>query len=329
MAAARPTARPRDFIGPVIVSASYRTDIPAFYGDWFLRRLAAGGCRTVNPYNGRSVEIPLDRRSVDGIVFWTRNAEPFLAGLETLAAGGYPFVLQYTVTGYPRALDRSVPDADSAIGTIRTLARRHGPRAVVWRYDPVMLTSLTPSAWHRDTFARLAAALAGACDEVVLSFAQIYAKTRANSDRAAARFGFTWHDPEPEEKRALLVELGEIARDRGLRPTLCAQPDLLAPPLGAARCIDAARLSDRSGRAISAETKGNRPGCLCARSLDVGTYDSCPHGCVYCYAVRRPEVAKRRHRTHDPAGPYLIPPVDSAMGPAGATASGKRRAQAR
>ena len=295
----------------MIVSASYRTDIPAFYGDWFLGRVAAGVCRTVNPYNGRVQEIRLDRDSVDGILFWTRNAAPFLGGLEQLAEAGYPFVVQTTLTGYPRALERSVVPPEASVETLRRIARRFGPRAAVWRYDPVMLTSLTPPAWHRETFARLARSLAGSVDEVVLSFVQVYAKTRINSDRAAARFGFTWWDPQAAEKRALLQELAEIARNAGLRASLCAQPDLLGPGLAEARCIDAERLSDVAGRPIAAKTKGNRPGCRCAQAQDVGAYDTCPQGCVYCYAVRRREVAKDRYLAHDPRGDFLVPPARS------------------
>jgi len=292
----------------VIISASYRTDIPAFYGDWFLRRVAEGQCRTVNPYNGRRSAIRLTRDQVDGIVFWTRNAAPFLAGLEQLAAAGYPFVVQYTVTGYPRPLERSVVPVGAAIETMRRIARRYGPRALVWRYDPVMLTSLTPHGWHRETFAHLARSLADCMDEVVLSFVQVYAKTRVNSDRAARRFGFTWRDPAPEEKQALLQDLAEIAAEAGLAASLCAQPELSGPGLGAARCIDAVRLADLGGRPIAAEARGNRPGCRCARAQDVGAYDTCPHGCVYCYAVRRPENAKRRYQAHDPGSAFLAPP---------------------
>ena len=296
----------------MIVSASYRTDIPAFYGDWFLGRVAEGFCRTVNPFNGRVVEIPLARDRVDGIVFWTRNAGPFLAGLEQLSAAGYPFVVQYTLTGYPRPLERSVAPLEASLETMRRIARRYGPRALVWRYDPVMLTSLTPPEWHRETFARLVSALAGSTDEVVLSFVQVYAKTKANSDRAAERFGFSWWDPAPDEKQALLRDLAAIAREAGLAASLCAQSELLGAGLGEARCIDAARLSDLAGRPIAAETKGNRPGCRCARSRDVGAYDTCPQGCIYCYAVRRPEIAKRRYRAHDPAGALLMPPGGAA-----------------
>jgi hypothetical protein len=292
----------------MIVSASYRTDIPAFYGDWFMRRREAGACRVPNPYGGQIHEIPLDREAVDGYVFWTRNPGPFRAALSEVAARGFAFMVQVTVTGYPRQLEASVLAPERVIGLIEELAGDYGPRVAVWRYDPLLITSLTPPDWHRRNFTELARAIAGAVDEVVFSFAQIYAKTRRNLNRAAARQGFAWHDPPEADKRALLAELGEIARGLGLRPTLCAQPALLSPGLGPARCIDAGRLSALAGRAIGARTKGNRPGCLCAESRDIGAYDSCPHGCVYCYAVRNPGLAKRAYRAHGSASPFLIAP---------------------
>ena len=291
----------------MIVSASYRSDIPAFYAEWFARRRAAGFCLVASPYGGAPYRVPLAGPEVEGFVFWTRNAGPFLPVLDGLAAAGLPFVVHYTVTGYPRALEPAVPEAARGVALIRELAARYGPQVAVWRYDPVMITSLTEAAWHRDTFRRLAAGLAGACDEVVLSFAQIYAKTRANTERAARVRGFSWQDPEPEAKAALLAELAGIARTAGIEPSLCAQPELSDAGLRPARCIDAARLSAVGGRAIAVRQKGNRPGCLCAESRDIGAYDSCPHGCVYCYAVRRQDLAKARYKAQDPDSAFLGP----------------------
>jgi len=296
----------------MIVSASYRSDIPAFYGDWFLKRLAAGFCRVVNPYGGQVHEIALTPEAVAGFVFWTRNPGPFRAALEEVARRGYPFVVQVTATGYPRALETSVLPAERLVALVEEIGTAFGPRVAVWRYDPVLITSATPADWHRRNFATLARAFAGKVDEVVFSFAHIYAKTRSNLNRAAHGHGFTWDDPAEADKRALLAELAAIARNLGLKATLCAQPELLSPDMAvgleAARCIDAERLSDVAGRPIAARAKGNRPGCLCAESRDIGAYDSCPHGCVYCYAVRRPELAKRGFQAHDPESPFLVAP---------------------
>ncbi len=296
----------------MIVSASYRSDIPAFYGAWFRRRLAEGTVRVANPYGGRPYEVALRAPGCDGFVFWTRNLAPFRAALAEVAGLCLPFAVHITITGYPRALEASVTDADRSVAQMRWLAETYGPRATVWRYDPVLLTSLTPPAWHRETFARLAEALSGATDEVVLSFAQIYAKTRTNLTRAAQRHGFTWTDPPNGAKQALLGELAGIAAGQGMTATLCSQPDLPVSGLAPARCIDAQRLSDIAGRPVGAKTKGNRPGCLCAESRDIGAYDTCPHGCTYCYAVRRPELAKKNHRAHAPDVPMLYPPTGTA-----------------
>lgn len=288
----------------MIVSASYRTDIPAFYGKWFLDRLEGGFCRVASPYGGTPYEVSLRPGEVDGIVFWTRNLKPLLPHLPRVSARA-PFVVQFTVTAYPRSLDSAVIEPEAALAQLRELRRVWGPRVGIWRYDPILISSLTPPEAHRASFARLADALQGVVDEVVVSFAQLYRKTARNLAAAARRAGFSWRDPDDEEKRALLAELAEIARDNDIELTLCTQPRLLAPGLKEARCIDAARLSDVAGRAIDAREKGNREGCRCAESRDIGAYDTCPHGCVYCYAVSSRAGALARLKTHDAAASML------------------------
>lgn len=290
----------------MIVSASYRSDIPAFYADWFAARLAAGHALVANPYGGAPYRVSLRREDVSGFVFWTRNIRPFTGTLASLRASGVPFVVQFTVTGYPRPLETSTIEPETAVAQIRELAATYGPRAVVWRYDPVLVSSLTPAEAHVDRFACLAGALAGAVDEVCLSFAHVYRKTARNLDRAARRHGFAWCDPPTDEKAAVLAQLGEIAAVHAMTATVCSQPELGLEP---ARCIDARRLSDVAGRPVVARQKGNRPGCLCAESRDLGAYDTCPHGCVYCYAVADRDRAVRNHRRHDATGELLSGPL--------------------
>ena len=292
----------------MIVSASYRTDIPAFYSRWFLKRLAAGFCRTVNPYGGQQARIDLTPRAVDGFVFWTRNIAPFKPALAEVAGRGFPFTVQMTVTGYPRALETSVVDWRQAAEDMHWLAEAFGPHAAVWRYDPVVASDATPAAWHLENFARLAEALEGATDEAVVSFAHIYAKTRRNLDAAAREGGFAWRDPDAAWKREMAEKLAAIASAHGMALTLCSQPEFLAGLASAARCIDAARLSRVAGYPIAAKQKGNRPGCACFESRDIGDYDSCPQGCVYCYAVRSRDLAKARYARHDPESEFLIAP---------------------
>ena len=285
----------RYILSIMIVSASYRTDIPAFYGGWFAQALAQGYTMVSNPYGGKPYRVDLVGDKVDGFVFWTRNMEPFRANLATIAGQGVPFMVQYTATGYPRALEPSVIAPEQAVASIKNLAGTYRARAVVWRYDPIVFTDLTDADFHRRNFARLAGALTGSVDEVCISFAQIYRKTRRNLDQAAEKHGFTWWDPDWEAKQTLLEDLQATAADHHMRLTVCSQPDINAAP---ARCIDIQRLSDIAGHDIKARQKGNRPGCLCAESRDIGAYDTCPHGCAYCYAVRDRDKALMNYRGH-------------------------------
>ena len=289
----------------MIVSASYRTDIPAFYGDWFRARLAEGYALVANPYGGPDYRVDLGQEAADGFVFWSRNPTPFRPVLEHLAGQRRPFVLQFTITGYPRALESAVPAAEAAVALLRDLAGRFGKRSLVWRYDPILISGLTSEAWHGENFAKLAGELAGSVDEVVLSFAQIYAKTGRNLAAAGRRHGFAWRDPPDEEKRRLIAQLAQCAAEKGMQATVCAQPHLLAGSARPALCIDGARLSDVAGRPIAAKVKGNREGCACHESRDIGAYDSCPQGCTYCYAVRDPAKAKARLKAHDPMAERL------------------------
>ena len=292
----------------MIVSASYRSDIPAFYGTWFLRRLAAGYALVVNPYSGSPYRVDLRPGAVDGFVLWTKNLRPFRDSLDTVRRVA-PFVLQVTITGYPRALESHVIDPDRAVADLRAAAESFGAGCVVWRYDPILITDLTPAGWHLDRFARLAHALQGATDEAVTSFAHFYQKTRRN----LMRHKRAWHDPEPEAKRDLLNRMAGIAAENGMTLSLCSQPDYLIDGVQPARCVDAARLSRVAGQPIAARDKGNRPGCACAESRDIGAYDSCPHGCVYCYAVRDRALARRSFARHDPESEFLIPPTNAGI----------------
>ncbi len=289
---------------PLIISASYRTDIPAFHGEWFLRRLAAGRVRVANPYGGPPSEVPLGPGAVAGFVLWTRNLKPLMGELPAVRARA-PFTVQFTLTGYPRALETALIEAPAAVAQIQALRRDWGLRTAVWRYDPILVSSLTPLDWHRRNFAELAAALAGSVDEVVVSFLDLYRKTARNLAAAAKRHSFTWRDPELDEKRALIVELADIAARHGMRLSLCTEPALAGDGAEPARCIDAERLSDVAQCPILAPEQGTRPGCLCARSRDIGAYDTCAHGCVYCYAVESRAKAVKRIKARDVAGDSL------------------------
>jgi len=290
----------------LIISASYRTDIPAFYGEWFMARLREGHCKVSNPYNGTENRVPLGRDDVDGFVFWTKNLGPFLPHLEEIDALGYPFIIQHTINGYPRELEGRVVDWRDSVEQAHAVAERYGPRTVVWRYDPIVVTNTMTLEQHITRFNAMARALEGAVDEVVVSFAQMYQKTTTNMNRAAAEQGFRWFDPSDWSKRELVSDLVQVAAERRMQLSVCSQKKYAVGGAQEAACVDAYRLSDVAGYPIKAKRKGNREGCCCFESRDIGAYNSCPHGCIYCYAVEDHARAEKAYEAREDKGEILV-----------------------
>ncbi|HEU0001275.1 MAG TPA: DUF1848 domain-containing protein [Ktedonobacteraceae bacterium] len=307
----------------MIISASYKTDIPTFYGEWFMNRLQAGYCKMVNPYGRQIYTIDLSSDAVDGFVFWTKNIGPFLKYLPEIRQRGYPFIVQHTINGYPRELEFRVINYTQSIEHMKRLADDYGPDVAIWRYDPIIISSLTPVDWHQRNFETLAQSLEATTSEVVVSFGQVYKKTRRNMEWAAGKFGFQWSEHEAmtwDDVRKLASELAQIASAHGMQLRVCSQQALLIPGvIEEARCVDADRLERVSGKAILGKTrqKGNRKECGCFASRDIGEYDTCPHGCVYCYAVQNRDLALQRYRAHDPASEFLFAPEHTQPGESG------------
>lgn len=292
----------------MIVSASYKTDIPAFYGKWFMNRLRAGSCKMTNAWNGATDEVSLKPDDVDAFVFWTKNLGPFRENLDEVAKLGFPFIVQYTINGYPRTLEVSVVDADKSVEHMHDLCKTFGFGVAIWRYDPIVISSETNYGFHLANFQQLAEKIKGSTDEVVISFMHAYGKTIRNMNAQSTKRGFTWEDPLVQEKQSLLQDLIPIAEANGMKVRICAQPENQIPGTEAAHCIDASRIKRVWSTKFISRTKGNRPGCLCAGSKDIGEYNTCPHGCVYCYAVENRELAKGRYRAHDPNSPFIFNP---------------------
>ena len=248
-------------------------------------------------------------------MFWTKNIGPMLKHLPELKERGYPFVIQHTMNGYPRELEKRVIDAEQVIESCRTLVDTYGPDVLIWRYDPIVFSSLTPDEWHIENFARIAEGLAGYTNEVVISFEQTYAKTRTNTDLAAQQHGFTWTPAENVElarKKQLAYQLAEVASCLQMQTNVCTQPDYLVTGLiKEAKCVDADRLERVAGYNFpraQKEIRGMGKDCRCFQNVDIGEYDTCPHGCVYCYATKTREIALAHNKAHDPRGEFLFPP---------------------
>lgn len=286
----------------MILSVSRRTDIPAFYADWFFHRLQAGYVLVRNPYRFHAVSrIALSPDVVDGIVFWTKNPAPMLARLNELR--DYSFYFQCTATAYGTDLEVHVPDKDrTVLPAMRRLAEMIGPERVIWRYDPVLLSQKYTVDFHRQRFSQMAKALAGSTKRCVISFLDLY----PSMQKEAARLGL--RAPDRQEAETLAAYFADIAAHNGIKAETCAENIDLAH-LGIAHgcCIDKALLEKIGGFKLHTKKDLNqRPFCGCCASVDIGTYATCPGGCVYCYANRGAAAAKNAFAAHDAHAPLLL-----------------------
>lgn len=280
----------------MILSASRRTDIPAFYTPWLINRLKEGYVITRNPFNPNQVSrISLSPALVDCIVFWTKDPGPMLQSLEWLDR--YHYYFQFTLTPYDKSIEPNLRDKRDLLETFVTLSKRLGKERVLWRYDPILLRGRYTLAYHKQAFRRMCERLCRYTETVTISFVDCYKKIKTNL-----------RELEKEEILDLGRFFGEIGREYGLKVrTCCETVDLSAYGIQKGRCIDP-ELIERicGGRLEISRDKNQRPACGCCESIDIGAYDTCVHGCAYCYATKSMETAERNHAAHRWESPLLI-----------------------
>jgi len=273
-----------------------------------MNRIREGYCEVPNPFNPKQVSrVSLRREDVDVIVFWTRNASPLLPYLKELDERGFHYYFLYTLLDYPEVLEPRSPAFETRIATFRTLADAISPKRVIWRYDPIVVSTSTPIDFHKEAFARIAAQLEGATIQCVISFVDIYRKLTRRLRRLAEE-GCVIREPNAEEIAALADFIGACARTHGMLVKSCAETIDLTPwNIHPGKCIDDTYIASTFGIAVdSRKDPSQRAACGCVISKDIGCYDTCLYGCRYCYATSSDEKTQERFAHHDPKAPSLV-----------------------
>jgi hypothetical protein len=293
------TGEEQPAIAPVIISASRSTDIPAFYGEWFMRRLESGYVRWINPWSGKALFVSLANTRL--FVFWSKNPAPFFPVLDELDRRGINFLFHFTVNDYEaERLEPGVPPLRDRIETFKRLAGRIGRNRVFWRFDPLLLTDTLPLPRLLDRIERIGNAVASSAGRLIISFITGYAKVSRNLRNAGIRL-----EPWDETSRdCMLRGIGRLCASWKLPVFTCAFGiEGTKYGIGQGKCIDGKHIARvwagdteltgyiRSGG--GAKDRGQRPLCRCSKSKDIGGYNTCGHSCVYCYANTSPERARR------------------------------------
>lgn len=262
----------------MIISASRRTDIPAFFPQWFSKCLSVGYAEVANPFNPLQIrKVSLLPHEVDGFVFWTKFPLPFFSCLDSLDQRGFDYYFQYTLTPYPAEIEPGVPGKQTVTKVFKSLADRLGPSRIIWRYDPILLTPVFTPGYHLRAFENLCRNLEGQTRQVIVSFFHPYRKCQKKTRHLGI------YDPDPQAKEVLLQHLYALAGSFGIELTVCADPSDYKE-IRRAKCIDNALFRAPEGRIPYVRSTHQREFCQCHDSVDIGSYATCGFGCIYCYA---------------------------------------------
>jgi len=292
----------------MIISASRRTDIPAFYAKWFLNRIQEGYCTVPNPFNHHQVSVvSLKPKDVDAIVFWTRNPRPLLPYLGELEARGFHYYFQYTLMNNPALIDRKSPALTSSLEILKALSNMIGPDRIIWRYDPIVFSNITGLEFHRQNYGLIAQALKGYTKRSVISIVDIYKKAGKRVTEMSKR-GIELKTLDTQAIADLMPSLVFAAHANGMEICSCAEDiDLQLYGVCPGKCVDDEYIKKTFGiDVVQKKDPAQREACGCVISRDIGMYDSCLFGCQYCYATSNFELAKANHKKHAPQSPSLI-----------------------
>lgn len=319
---------------PIILSASRATDIPAFYADWFFERLERGYAKWINPFNQKAQYISL--ADVRAIVFWSKNPRQIMKHLPKLDQRKINYYFQFTLNDYIlENLEPAVPSLDKRIETFKELSSLIGKEKVIWRFDPLILTTTMDKNALLRKIQKVGDHIHKFTEKLVFSFADIsvYKKVQRNLTNAGIEYkDFTQEDME--EMAQQLQRLNE--KHWGLDLSTCSeQINLDQYNISHNKCIDddlMIRLfdhdrelmqflgydpepqsllfgedsADKSG-SKKLKDKGQRKACGCIISKDIGMYDTCGHLCTYCYANSSPKTVKSNIQKHSFKHEAIVP----------------------
>lgn len=269
----------------MVISITRRSDYLSFFSELLKKVFKKGFIKISNPFNPNQKRIiSLKREDVEAIVFWTRNALPSLELLKKLEDKNYPYYIMITFTNYPNKIEKKSIDFPTALRNFKVLSEMITKERLVLRYDPIFFSEWTPFNFHKENFKKIVENFHTYMRRVIVSLYDPYnfIEKRLKLEKINLK----------EQKEDKIIELltyfKELTQIFGLEFQTCCERDLsLKSNVKCGSCIDAFLLNNLFSLNIKYEKdKGQRKECLCHKSIDIGTYNTCKRVCIYCYAIR-------------------------------------------
>ncbi len=291
----------------MIISASRRTDIPAYFSEWFVNRIKEKFCLVPNPFNTNQVSfVDLSPETVDVIVFWTRNPKPLIKHLDFLERNQYKYYFQFTVNNYPKIYEKFNPTLENVSQSFINISNKIGKGKIIWRYDPIIFTDDLTPVFHLKNFEYIAENIGEYTKRVVISIVDDYVKTNRRLNKLETNYqNDQINKPFLEE---FLFKLVNIAKRYDLEVQSCAESiDLEQIGIIHGKCIDDHLIKREFGIDLTfKKDKSQRIACGCTISKDIGINDTCLMGCEYCYATNTHNISVKNKVKHNSQFPAIL-----------------------
>lgn len=262
----------------MIISASKRTDIPAFYSEWFIRNLKKGKFQVRNPlFPSKVSEYRFEKQDIDCIVFWTKYPKPLMKHIDYLSEN-FNFYFQFTLNDYPRTIEPNLPTIDDRIQTFKDLSLKIGKDKIVWRYDPIVITYSTDVDYHIFHFKKIFNEIKDYTNKIVISFVDEYVRNQRRLRDIKNEF------ITDRQVEFIIKEFNGIVKSSNIEIFGCAEDKYIDLGLKSWKCIDDELINKLFNIKLKTINSKEREDCHCIKNIDVGTYNSCLYNCVYCYA---------------------------------------------
>ena len=282
----------------MIINTGQRTDIPAFYSDWFYNRIKEGYVYVRNPYFPQKVtKYVLDPQVVDCLCFCSKNPLPMLERLDEI--NNFRQFWFITITYYLKDVEPYVPHYNEVIRTFKKFSNKVGKQCIGWRYDPIFINEKYTLEYHLKAFEYIAGELCGYTNQCVISFIDIYEKTKRNFPAVS--------EVSLKLQHIMVKEMSKIADRYHMKLYTCLENnDFEKYGVIVSGCMSQKVIEDALGISLKMKKSTTREGCSCVLGNDIGAYNSCLHGCLYCYANAHKARVVDSYNRHDVHSPFLI-----------------------
>ena len=286
----------------MILFASGRTDIPAFYSNWFINRVKAGFVDVRNPFNQNLVSR-INFSDVDLIMFCSKNPLPMIDKLKMLKV---PVLFHVTITPYSKDVEPNIPDKRLIIEGVKKLSLVLGIDNVVLRYDPIFLSDKYNVDYHIRAFDKLCKNLNGYVNKIIVSFMDEYKNVRSN--RGILRY----RTITKEDYKRIGEAFSKSAMDNGMSVQTCFENnDLTQYGFVKGECLSHELAYILTGKMFKSSNVRKEKKCECVQMVDIGYYNSCMHMCKYCYANYDEKAVSSNFKRHDDNSSLLIGSIQS------------------